>query len=97
MHASFLIVPRLRPPISDFIPIKKAFSRLNARLRKTDHGTVGGVWVLISGFVEILKPVEVRQIASDLAEITQAVPQALKLLEQRASDLWKTCNAIIGV
>ncbi len=48
---------RFLPPYSpDFNPIKKAFSKLKAMLRKAEERTVGGLWDLIGKLVDIFKP-----------------------------------------
>jgi transposase len=50
---------RFLPPYSpDFNPIKKAFSRLKAMLRKAGERTVRGLWDLIGRLVDILQPDE---------------------------------------
>ena len=47
------------PPYSpDFNPIEKAFSRLNAMLRKIGERTVNGLWDLIGKLFDIFQPNE---------------------------------------
>ena len=47
-----------RPYSVDFNPIKKAFSRLKAMLRKGGQRTVSGLWSLIGKLVDIFQPQE---------------------------------------
>ena len=50
---------RFLPPYSpNFNPIEKAFSRLNAMLRKAGERIVSGLWDLIGRFVDIFQPAE---------------------------------------
>ena len=50
---------RFLPPDSpDFNPIEKAFSRLNAMLRKVGERTVSGLWDLIGRLMDIFQPAE---------------------------------------
>ncbi|MBB6228306.1 transposase [Polymorphobacter multimanifer] len=48
----------LPPYCPDFNPIEKAFSRLNAMLRKIGERTVSGFWDVIGKLVDIFQPRE---------------------------------------
>ena len=50
----------LPPYSSDLNPIKMAFSKLKAHLRKAAERTVEGLWKAIARFLETIQPQECR-------------------------------------